>query len=127
MGLVAEMVRELEQVLSAYRSFPLWLRTLRRFEGPPAVLYAAPEPAAPFVALTETLSRRFGFVPYDGAHADIVPHLTIATSEDGEVLDLIQADLRRVLPIHAAVDRAEVWERLDDGWRMLRRFLLARD
>jgi 2'-5' RNA ligase len=42
------------------------------------VVWWAPDPAAPFVALTHAVADRFGLRPYEGAHGDNVgPHLTI--------------------------------------------------
>jgi 2'-5' RNA ligase len=42
------------------------------------VVWWAPDPAAPFVALTHAVADRFGLRPYEGTHGDsVTPHLTI--------------------------------------------------
>ena len=47
------------------------------------MVYLAPEPAAPFVALTEAVGAEFpGFPPYGGAFDEVVPHLTISEANE---------------------------------------------
>ena len=58
--LVAGMVREVRETLAELPSFRFAINRLARFTEPPSVLYGAPEPAAPFVRLTERLRDRFG-------------------------------------------------------------------
>jgi 2'-5' RNA ligase len=70
------LIADLREVLGAFPAFPFSLTEVRRFPG---VVYLAPEPAAPFVALTEACARRWPeHQPYGGAFPDIVPHLTLA-------------------------------------------------
>ncbi len=79
---------------SSLRAFTFSLGTIRRF---PEVLYLAPEPAAPFVALTERLFSLFPeFPPYGGQHAAITPHLTVARASDAE-LRRVETELRASL------------------------------
>ncbi|MDX6658196.1 MAG: hypothetical protein QOH62_2989 [Solirubrobacteraceae bacterium] len=73
------LVRALEEVL---REFPAFDFTLTRLDRFPGVLYAAPEPAEPFIAITEACARRWPeHPPYGGAFESIVPHLTIAETD----------------------------------------------
>ena len=117
--LVAGMVRELRETLADVPAFRFAIDRLARFTEPPSVLYGAPEPAAPFVRLTERVRDRFGFLPYGGQHATVIPHLTIAIGLADAELDRIEADVERWLPIECSVDACEVWEHAADGWRMM--------
>jgi hypothetical protein len=75
-------------------AFRFRLGAIRRFPG---TLCLAPEPAAPFIALTEALARAFpDYPPYRGAFPTIVPHLTVAHGGDAE-LGEVEAELRRSL------------------------------
>jgi 2'-5' RNA ligase len=123
--LTGGMVRNLREEFSRFRSFTFSLPRLDRFDGPTTVLYAVPAPREPFVELTEALIARFGFLPYEGEHADVVPHLTIASSDDPAVLAATETEVARSLPITAAATSAEVWEHRPDAWRMIHRFPLA--
>jgi 2'-5' RNA ligase len=67
---------QIQAALSQVLSFAFSLSQVRRF---PATAYLAPEPAEPFIALTEALVRTFPeFLPFRSAHESIVPHLTVA-------------------------------------------------
>jgi hypothetical protein len=60
------------------REFPAFDFTLTRLDRFPGVLYAAPEPAEPFISITEACVRRWPeHPPFAGAFESIVPHLTI--------------------------------------------------
>jgi 2'-5' RNA ligase len=87
---------------------PFWVRfvSTRRFPG---VLWLAPEPTGPFVDLTKRLAAAFpDHPPYEGAHADIVPHLTIAFGEEA-VLDRLERKAARAgMPFRRRVDAIEV-------------------
>lgn len=87
----------------------------------PRTHYLAPEPVAPFVAITEAIQRRWpSCQPYRGAYGSVIsPHMSVAYS-DNPPADL--ADLERALPI---VTRAtELWllEQTPRGWLTRRRF-----
>jgi 2'-5' RNA ligase len=122
---MAGMVSELRAELGRFPSFALTLTRLDRFEGPPSVLYAVPEPKEPFLAMTEALSARFGFLPYGGVHDDVVPHLTIAVADDPGTFADMEAAVARSLPITTVVDTVEVWEHESAGWRLLHRVALG--
>jgi 2'-5' RNA ligase len=117
--LVAGMVSELREELARFPPFTLRLARLARFTGPPAVLYAVPEPRKRFLAMTAALTARFGFLPYGGVHSEVIPHLTIAIAEDPVVLDAAEGDAAQRLPISDVVDAVEVWEHDPAGWRRL--------
>jgi 2'-5' RNA ligase superfamily len=74
------------------------------------VLYLAPRPDEPFRALTLAVCAAFpGYLPYGGAFADSVPHLTIGDRPAGGAADLraAEAAVRPYLPVRAQVSR--VW------------------
>jgi 2'-5' RNA ligase len=103
----------------AWRHFALDLRELRRFPG---TLYLAPEPAAPFAALTAALVGRFpGYPPYGDRSQPVIPHLTVAQGED-ELLDRAEAELAPALPIAVDAREAVLLERDGTRWRVRERF-----
>jgi 2'-5' RNA ligase len=93
-------------------------------------VWLAPEPAEPFRALTEAVWRRFPeHPPYQGAHPDVVPHLTVGSTRRGRLEDLRRAgaDVLRRLPVHARVDRVLLLTGTDAprSWRTMAEFPLA--
>ncbi|WP_140637441.1 2'-5' RNA ligase family protein [Methylibium rhizosphaerae] len=75
--LVSERVLAgIRHTLSQMVSFDFQLSKIGRFPG---VAYLAPEPATPFIALTNCLAECFPeYPPYGGQHQGVVPHLTVA-------------------------------------------------
>ena len=74
------------------------------------VLYLAPRPDEPFRALTRAVGAAFpGYLPYGGAFADTIPHLTVGDRPFGGVADLqaAEAAVRAAVPVRARVSR--VW------------------
>lgn len=88
----------------------------------PGVHYLAPEPAAPFVAITEAIQHRWPSCrPYRGVFDSVIPHMTVAFGDP----PADPAELKRVLPI---VTRAsELWLLIQTprGWCVRRRFHLG--
>jgi 2'-5' RNA ligase len=87
------------------------------------VLYLAPEPVDPFVALTQAVSSRFPeYQPYGGAYPDVVPHLTVHAGPEPPGL---AERLAETLPVDGRV--SEVWLMSVGGWRprLLSRFPLG--
>jgi 2'-5' RNA ligase len=81
-------------------TFKFCLRKVRRF---PSALYLAPEPAEPFIALTEKLVRQFpDHLPYGGQYDSIVPHLTVAQAGESEH-SLAEAQLATTLPTRGGI------------------------
>lgn len=71
-----EVLEQLRAVVGATCRFAFTLKSVRRFPG---ALYLAPEPAAPFIALTQRLVHQFPeFPPYGGQYKVVVPHLSVA-------------------------------------------------
>ncbi len=74
-------------VLAQFAPFDVELREVRVWEpagDDPGIAWLAPEPAAPFKEMTEALAAAFpDHPPYGGAHAEVIPHLTLAEAPDG--------------------------------------------
>ena len=76
------VLHQAQAALSRVSSFAFSLARVGRF---PSTAYLAPEPAEPFVALTQALVEEFPeFPPFRGEHSSIVPHLTVATGNVAE-------------------------------------------
>jgi 2'-5' RNA ligase len=81
------------------------------------VTYLAPRPAAPFHELIEASAARWPEYPlYDGAHEEIVPHLTVGLTRLEPRLDLPIACVARAVTLLEEGD--------DDLWSERRRFEL---
>jgi 2'-5' RNA ligase len=115
----------LRAVLAQFPPFDYELERLERFDE--GLLYLAPEPARPFIELALALQAEVPEYPrYDGAHDVIIPHGTIAASEDSELLARIAADVAPQLPIACRAVEATMVERgLDLQWRPLARYPLG--
>ena len=90
----------------------------------PNVLWLRPEPAGPFIELTKRVAAAFpDHPPYEGAHDDIVPHLTLGIADDHviERLDRKVAPAgvtfrRRVQALEVIAEDAE--DRWHARWRL---------
>lgn len=118
-----ELLEPLGRVFGAFAPFEIALRQTARFPG---LLYLRPEPAEPFVAITEALVNAFpDFPPYAGEFAEIIPHVTVAQGED-EVLAAAEQELGAQLPVKSRVERAWLVEDAAGGWRRHTAFPLER-
>ena len=123
--ITVETVDELAGFFSRFAPFDFVLTRTARF---PQVVYLAPEPAEPFLRLTEAVHERWpSFPPYGGAFDEVVPHLTVVERDDGsdiDVLDIVERDIVRGVPIQARA--REVWLMQGDGsWSVRARFQLG--
>jgi 2'-5' RNA ligase len=102
--------RELAAIAATVEPFEVRFARVDRFPG---AVYLVPEPSAPFVALTTAIVERFpDHPPYDGAFAEIVPHLTLVESTTLD-LDPIAAEAGRGLPFARRVSSMELL--VEDG------------
>jgi 2'-5' RNA ligase len=85
----------------------------------PTVVYLAPEPSAPFAALTSAVTARFpDCPPYGGAIDEVIHHLTVVESQT-VALDGIAAEVEPFLPFERLVAAIEVIVEGPDGrWRL---------
>lgn len=106
-------------------AFDFSLSKVGRF---PLTAYLAPEPAEPFVALTQRLAKAFpDFPPFAGAFDTIVPHLTIAHGDaaDAEVAHAEMAEsIRQHGPIHARCSAVELLSNASGVWTQMHVFVL---
>ena len=84
----------------------------------PEVLYLDPEPSDGLRQLTGAIAQEWPEAPpYGGAFGEIIPHLTVAHGVGDGVLDGVEADVRRGLPLSARLAEARLY--VFDGvlWR----------
>jgi 2'-5' RNA ligase len=115
--------RALAEVAADHEPFDVRFTSLGRFPG---LVYAAPDPSAPFARLTEGVVARFpDFPPYGGAFDEIIPHLTIAESTEAP-LDDVATEAAAALPFGHRVSRLAVLvQGPDDRWHSLWRLRLG--
>ena len=114
-------LRLLRRLCSAFEPFDVTFAHTARF---PRVLYLAPEPSEPFIALTQALMARWTQLePYAGEHKQIVPHLTVTTSQRRNAFDAVEEALAPLLPFSARVDAAQLY--FFDGQRWSEQASLA--
>jgi 2'-5' RNA ligase len=100
-------VAEIAKVLAPFAPFDVTFTRVDRFPG---VLWLAPEPAEPFVALTEAMVARFpDWPPYGGSYSSIIPHLTVAQTQLDETAALVEP----LLPLRSFVDRVVLYTSTD--------------
>jgi 2'-5' RNA ligase len=93
------------------------------------VLYLEPQPDEPFRALTALVANAFpDYPPYEGVHADVVPHLTVG-GPGAAASDLQRAEtaVLPTLPIRTWVDSVHLMTGSSepDAWRTVRTLPLA--
>ena len=104
--------------------FEVSFAELGRFPG---VVYLVPAPASPFIRLTEAIVTRFpDHPPYGGTFPEVIPHLTLAETDEAR-LDAVADAARRGLPFSCDVRAIEVLtEEVASGWRSRWRLPLGR-
>jgi len=122
-ALDVHVLQRLGDLAASAPAFGFEFRDFGRFPG---VLYLAPQPADPFVALTEAVGARWPTCPpYGGAFDRIIPHLTVAEGAAAEVGPAMAA-VAQALPIAARA--AELWLMVQDEasrWQVRERFPLG--
>ena len=74
------------------------------------VLYLEPRPSDRFSELTEAIATEWPeHPPYEGVHETVIPHLTVAESEDEGLLERIRADVEPKLPLQTRVTEAQLY------------------
>jgi 2'-5' RNA ligase len=114
---------ELADALSGVEAFDFALTRVDWFGR--RVLWVAPEPAEPFLKLTNRLAERFGTPPWEDEFDEVIPHLTVAHATDGVELVPVAADLTTRLPVKCRAE--EVWAMVGGGgpWELRHRVRLA--
>ncbi|MEP6639103.1 MAG: 2'-5' RNA ligase family protein [Chloroflexota bacterium] len=112
--------RDLAKIAAAVPAFDVAFARVGRFPG---AIYLVPDPSAPFEALTTAIVARYpAFPPYEGAFAEIIPHLTLVESATAP-LDAIAKSAVRHLPFERHVAAIELLAESGDGrwhshWRI---------
>jgi 2'-5' RNA ligase len=116
----------ISEVLDGFSAFDFALTRVKTF--PTGLLYLAPEPTEPFVAITEALAARWPeYPPYQGSYTTVVPHLSVAMAHDGSVARL-EAELNGGLPVRTHADAVWLMEgQPDDRWVIRAAFPLSAD
>jgi 2'-5' RNA ligase len=122
--LTDEVEERLARVLGEAEPFDVTFARTARF---PEVLYLKPQPSEPFAALTDAIVAEWPeHPPYEGEHETVIPHLTVAESEDERLVERIRADVEPQLPIKLRVREAQLYvEDAEGRWHERRRFPLA--
>ena len=115
-------------VVRRTRGFEATFRQAMTFaptEAKEGVVWLAPEPPEPFVALTNQLADAFpAHPPYGGIHDTVIPHLTLA-NVDVDIAGLVEAS-RSELPFERRVDVAALLvEDATGHWRIARELPLG--
>jgi GNAT superfamily N-acetyltransferase/2'-5' RNA ligase len=114
--------REAEPLLRAlfasFQPFTFALSEIRTFPG---VLYLAPHPPDPFLALIDAVASRFpDSPPYGGLYGESIPHLTVA-QVDGAALPPIQERLTAaaapLLPLTSRAEEVWLMDNFETLWR----------
>ncbi|MBT2402600.1 MULTISPECIES: 2'-5' RNA ligase family protein [unclassified Streptomyces] len=113
---------EIAQTLDSHRAFDVRFEKTRRLPG---ILYLAPEPDTQLRQLTQAIADRWPETPpYGGRFAEVIPHLTVAQTEDDGILEEVEADLVGRLPLTARVSSVQLMVHDGTGWQMRASFPL---
>ena len=99
------VIGALAEAVGSVPAFEAILARVAWFER--TVIWLAPEPAEPFLALTNAVWQRFPHCPpYGGAHQQVVPHLTVGIDHPADALEAAAQAVAPGLPITATVTAA---------------------
>ena len=119
------VLQRAHRALSDVASFSFSLAEVRRFPG---TAYLAPEPAEPFIALTESLVRAFPqYPPFGGEFDSVVPHLTVAHG-DATRAKAAERELSNIMrvrgPVASTCTEVALIENSTGMWRAMHHFAL---
>jgi 2'-5' RNA ligase len=124
-SLKEDVRRRVEEIVAAEPAFPFVLGAVRRW---PKVVYLEPDPDEPFRRLTRALAAAFpDYPPYEGVHADVVPHLTVAADAPDDYYEAAVHALPAFLPVRDVA--REAWligHTPEQAWHTLWRLPLGR-
>ena len=123
--LTGEVEERLARIVSAAEPFDVTFPRTARF---PTLIYLEPHPSRPFSVLTEAIGAEWPeHPPYEGEIETVIPHLTVAESEDERLFERIKADVAPQLPIAHRVREAQLYvEDAAGRWHERRRLPLGR-
>jgi 2'-5' RNA ligase len=95
----------LRSLFRRFEGFDYYLRRFEYFES--GVLWLAPEPPRPFVDLVSAIVEEFPeHPPYEGVHEEVIPHVTVAESNDRGLLEQVSFAVEPRLPIPCRAEEA---------------------
>jgi 2'-5' RNA ligase len=104
----------LRDVCAAVEPFEVTFGRTARF---PHVLYLAPEPAEPVIALSAALTERWPqLAPYAGKEKQLIPHLTVTTGRPPKVFHQVEEALRPILPVRVQISAAQLYRFDGQRW-----------
>jgi 2'-5' RNA ligase len=113
------------RAIAAARPAPeLCFAQVQRF---PQVLWLAPEPVEPLLALTGAFVEAFpAYPPYRGKFATVIPHLTVAQAPEA-VLGSLEGEVARRLatPVRSRPDAVALFTTVGGLWKEVERFPLG--
>jgi 2'-5' RNA ligase len=120
--------RVLGMLREMFRRVPEFDYALSEFGEFPGVVFLKPRPNEPFIALIKSLADRFPEAPpYGGSFPTIIPHLTIAHSDDATEMAKLSADVSCSLPIRCHAHEVHLMREMIDGqWHLSERFGLGK-
>lgn len=112
------LLQTLGELFAGFARFGFRFEKLARF---PDVLYLPPEPGEPFDNLINLVAREFPeSPPYGGDFETVIPHLTIAQSQDGQLLTTLEDEVAALagglLPINLTVERVSLLTNRAGRW-----------
>jgi 2'-5' RNA ligase len=122
----SDVLAALRDIISVIPRFDITLAHTDWFDD--TAVWLAPQPDHPFRDLTTAVWRRFPDTPpYAGAHADVVPHLTIGHGAPKHVLSHAVQAVSTHLPINATIDVVRLIAGTPDQhpWLTLHEFTLG--
>ena len=125
----ADVLDRLSKRFAEMLPFSFTLDHIARF---PKVIYLAPKPSTPFVRLIEQTAHEFPESSlYEGRFDTITPHLTVAYSDDSELLASVQREFSDAaeghLPVSAFADRVWLMDDSAGRWKKRASFELGSD
>lgn len=118
-----EVDRELERIVVGVPAFSVRFTRVGRF---PDAVWLAPEPVAPFAALTDAIAARWpDHPPYGGEFEQVIHHLTVADGAPGAVLERLEQQIATGLPVEERVGAVSLAVRTSGTWRVRRRYSLG--
>ncbi|MFN2177117.1 MAG: 2'-5' RNA ligase family protein [Anaerolineales bacterium] len=101
-----------------------------RVDQLPGVLYLEPDPVYPFIELIQAVAEEFPeSPPYKGEFSKVIPHLTVAQSDNEDDLQKIKSQFiefsRRQLPIDVSARTVNLMNNRGGTWAVQKNFPLA--
>lgn len=123
----APVQHSLRNLFAGFESFSVCFAEACRW---PQTAYLAPEPGAPFIALTRGIAAAFPeYPPYEGRHADIVPHLTVGEGSAAaaeQAREEISVVLAEGGPVRSICRAATLLENSGGPWRVMHTYPFVR-